>query len=104
MAERNGSGVRGVILDERTTLTLGEICRACDAHAELVIELVEEGIIEPVRPDERTLRFHGHALIRARRAIRLVRDLRVNLPGAALVLDLLDELDELRAFARAPRD
>lgn len=104
MAGRDNNPLRGVVLDEQAVLTLGDLCRACDAHAELVIELVEEGIIEPVGRDARAPQFHGHALIRARRAIRLVRDLRVNLPGAALVLDLLDELDELRAVSRRSRD
>ena len=104
MAGQDQNGVRGVVLDERAVLTLGELCAACGTHAEVVIELVEEGIIEPVRRDEANLYFHGYALVRARRAIRLVRDLRVNLPGAALVLDLLDELDALRAVRREPND
>jgi chaperone modulatory protein CbpM len=102
MAGQDQKGVRGVVLDERTTITLGELCAACGTHAEVVIELVEEGIIEPVQRDGDNLHFHGYALIRARRAIRLVRDLRVNLPGAALVLDLLDELDSLRAARPGP--
>ncbi|MBT9477058.1 MAG: MerR family transcriptional regulator, partial [Polaromonas sp.] len=36
-------------------------------------------------------------LQRARVALRLQTDLDVNLAGAALALELLDELDELRA-------
>jgi chaperone modulatory protein CbpM len=36
-------------------------------------------------------------LQRARVALRLQNDLDVNLAGAALALELLDELDELRA-------
>ena len=35
------------------------------------------------------------------RVIRLQHDLRVNLAGAALALDLLDEIDQLRARLRA---
>jgi len=38
---------------------------------------------------------------RARRAIRLSRDLDVNLPGVGLALELLDELEDLRVRVRA---
>jgi chaperone modulatory protein CbpM len=41
-------------------------------------------------------RFSGAALRRARIALRLERDLGVNLPGVALALDLLEELQRLR--------
>ena len=38
-------GIEGVILEEMTELTLADVCRACTAHAESIIELVDEGII-----------------------------------------------------------
>jgi chaperone modulatory protein CbpM len=44
--------------------------------------------------------FSGCALLRARAALRLVRDLEVSVAGAALVLDLLDEIETLRARLR----
>ena len=43
---------------------------------------------------QRLLQGHGR---RARTAIRLQRDLDINLAGAALVLELLDEIDTLRS-------
>lgn len=42
-------------------------------------------------------RFSGSALRRLRRAMSLSRDLEVNPPGVALALDLLDEIEALRA-------
>jgi len=39
-------------------------------------------------------------LQRARTALRLTHDLELNAPGAALVLDLLDQIDTLRARLR----
>jgi chaperone modulatory protein CbpM len=62
-----------------------------------VISLVEESIIEPQGDDMRLWRFSGASLVRARTALRIQRDLGVNLAGIALVLDLIEELESLRA-------
>jgi chaperone modulatory protein CbpM len=95
MGERSNASVRGVVLDERVTFTLSEFCQACGVQRELVIEMVEEGVIEPAAKDAAEWRFYGQSLVRAQTALRLVRDLDVNWPGAALALDLLEELDRL---------
>ena len=42
-------------------------------------------------------------MTRAQKALKLVRDLRVNWPGAALALDLLDEVERLRVEQRRVR-
>ena len=87
----------GVILEEQTQLTLVEISRGCAVHAECIVELVEEGVLAPVGHDPRTWRFTGVQLRRASIALRLQRDLGINLAGVALALDLLDELNAVRA-------
>ncbi len=86
----------GLLLDEETTLSLGELSRACTVHAEWIIELVDEGILEPAGEDVTHWRFSGPSLQRARTAMRLQQDLEINLAGAALVLDLLEEIETLR--------
>ena len=86
----------GTVIEE-DTLTLGQLCRACGVHADWIISLVEESIIEPQGQDIRLWRFSGASLVRARSALRLQRDLGVNLAGIALALDLMDELESLRA-------
>jgi len=86
----------GTVIEE-DTLTLGQLCRACGVHADWIISLVEESIIEPQGEDIRLWRFSGASLVRARSALRLQRDLGVNLAGIALALDLMDELERLRA-------
>jgi chaperone modulatory protein CbpM len=88
--------VQGVLLDRRISFSFGELCSACAVRKELVIEMVYEGVIDAEGTDPEEWKFHGEALIRARRAIRLVRDLRLNWPGAALALDLLEELERAR--------
>lgn len=88
--------IQGVVLDRRLRLTIDEFCSACGASREMVVEMIQEGVIEPAEGRGEQLRLHGEALVRARRAMRLVRDLRVNWPGAALALELLDEIERMK--------
>jgi len=88
--------IEGLLLDEQCTLTLGELSRACRVHAEWLVELVEQGILEPSGSELREWRFSGTSIARVLRAHRLQRDLGVNLAGVALALDLLDEISRLR--------
>lgn len=91
--------LRGEVLEEEVELGLPELCRSCRLHAEQVFELVAEGIIEPVG-DPARWRFSGASLRRVQVALTLQRDLGVNSAGAALALDLLDEMEALRARLR----
>jgi chaperone modulatory protein CbpM len=92
------------LLDERLRFTLRDMCRICGVHAEFLMDLVEEGVIVPQPPPGRRSRgrqpihwhFDGVAVVRVQRAVRLQEDLGVNLPGVALALELLDELETLR--------
>ena len=88
------------VMEDMVELTLQELCRACAADSDIIIELVDEGVIESVvievgQPPE-LWRFTGLHLQRAKVALRLRRDLGVNFAGAALVLQLMDELAALR--------
>lgn len=85
----------GTIIEE-DVLTLGQLCRVCGVHADWIVGLVEEGIIEPGGNDIRRWRFSGGTVARARSALRMQRDLGVNLAGIGLALDLMDELENLR--------
>jgi chaperone modulatory protein CbpM len=85
----------GTIIED-DPLTLGQLCRACGTHADWVVGLVEEGIIEPDGKELRLWRFSGVSLVRVRSALRLQRDLGVNLAGIGLALDLMEELESLR--------
>lgn len=85
-------------------IRLRELCRVCGVSAELVIDLVEEGILEPTGHDRAEPVFAAVAVRRVRVVRRLQRDLGVNHAGAGLALDLLDELRDLRARVRALED
>ncbi len=89
------------ILEEQTELTLADLCRACDVHTERIIELVDVGVLEPQGREPARWRFGGASLHRARIVLRLQRDLDIDLAGAALALQLLDEIESLRSRLRA---
>jgi chaperone modulatory protein CbpM len=88
------------ILDDDVEVTLGELCRICQVSAERVLELVDEGIVEPQGHEIAHWRFRAISIRRARSALRLQRDLGVNTAGAALALDLLEELEAMRVRLR----
>lgn len=85
----------GILVEDTNTFTLVELSRICDKPAEWILGLVEEGVIEPVG-DRNHWQFPGHCLRRIRIVQRLESDLGVNLAGAALAVDLLEELEVLR--------
>lgn len=86
----------GDILEEDVELTLAELCHACQLPAETVLTLVDSGIIEPHGRNPDNWRFYGVSIRRVHCALRLERDLGVNTAGAALALDLLEEIERLR--------
>ncbi len=89
-----------IIDAQGSRFTLHEICERGECHAEFVLKMVSYGIIEPVETrtglETRYWQFDLAALMRLRKAIRLQRDLRINLPGLAMSLDLLDEVESMR--------
>jgi chaperone modulatory protein CbpM len=101
MAEQENSTISVELIDEQATFTLAELCRCFDVQAEVIEELVEQGILEPVGQEGRHWCFPSSALRRTRVTLHLRRDLGVNLAGAALALDLLERIEELDARLRA---
>ncbi len=116
MSDESRTPVQGPVVEEQIEFTLVELSRAVGADEEQITTLIVEGVIDPIVPSgepqpphgERTIaasrfaaraqwRFSGAALRRARLAMNLARDLEVNPPGVALALDLIDEIEALRA-------
>ncbi len=92
MSHTFDSDVRGVVLDARVTFAADEFCRLCGIRRSMLVEMVDEGVVEPVH-DAPEWHFDGVSVTRAQRALRLVEDLGVNWPGAALAIDLLERLE-----------
>lgn len=84
------------IIETRHEMSLAELCEVCTVTSERIVQLVDEGLVEPVGREPAEWRFSGHSVRRVVVAERLSRDLRLNAAGAALVLDLLDEVTQLR--------
>jgi len=98
----NQNILEGILLDDKVELTIDELCRACSSSEDWVIGLVEVGAIEPVgqqvvRAQAAQWRFPASSLQRAQIAMRLQRDLDINLSGIALALDLLNEIEVLKS-------
>lgn len=76
-------------------LTIREISVSFDVEQETIIEIVNEGIVPLQKNQENELLFDNDAYHRIRTVLQLHRDLGVNIAGAALVLELLNEIDAL---------
>ena len=94
----------GKVLDEQEELTLAEVCQACQVSTEQIIEIVAEGVIDPLGEEPLNWRFQSISIKRIRFVLHVKQDLGVNVAGAALALDLLEELEELRSRVRRYND
>ncbi len=100
MSDSSGHLTDAVIVEDEVQFTLVELSRVCHADSEFLVALVHEGVLVPRGGEPRTWLFGGSSLKRAAVALRLTRDLEINVAGAAVVLDLLDEIDLLKAQLR----
>ena len=82
----------GKIVDDENDLTLQQICETCRTDSKLIVEMVEEGIVEPEGKEISSWRFSYSCVETVRIVVRMQKDLRVNLPGAALALQLLERV------------
>ncbi len=88
---------QGVIVEEELSFTLDGLARACGTQREWLVELVGVGLLEPRGGGPEQWRFAGPELRTARTASRLAVDLELGAAGAALVLELLCQIEALRA-------
>ena len=100
MAHENASPLEGSSIDEESELSLGELCRHCGMRAEAVEAMVEEGILIPRGQAPRGWSFSYRSVRIVRRVVHFQRDLGVNLAGAALAMDLLDQIEALETRVR----
>jgi chaperone modulatory protein CbpM len=72
----------------------------CAVEERHIVEFVEEGVLHVVDISSEW-RFTGDAVRRTRLALRLERDLELNLAGVALAVELIDEISQLRRELKA---
>ncbi len=87
----------GSVIGDEGVLALEELARACGAEAEWIVELVAVGVLEPQGTEASRWRFRAADLTCARRVARLQRDFGATIEAAAVMIDLLQQIDQLRA-------
>jgi chaperone modulatory protein CbpM len=86
----------GEVLSEDHKLTLQDICESCGLSESTVRTYIEESVIE-VQGDDVTLwRFSEVSVVQIQKVHRLERDLRLNPAGAALTLELMSQIEDLK--------
>lgn len=87
-----------VIVYDEQLVSLTELCRNHALSAEHLLTMVEYGIIEPLDHQSSPIQwqFTGNCSLRLQRALRLQHDLDLNIAGAALAIELLDEIKLLK--------
>jgi chaperone modulatory protein CbpM len=103
MSSSEDQALAGAIFEETALLTVEDLSRMCAVEERRIVEFVEEGVLSVVEIDTVEWHFTGAALRRARLALRLERDLELNLAGVALALELMEELQTLRRELEARR-
>lgn len=91
--------VIGIALEE-SCLTLEQLAAACAVEPAWVVRLVDEGLFPAMPGPAEQWRFGAAALTRARRIREIERGFDAVPELAALVADMLEEMDELRAALR----
>jgi chaperone modulatory protein CbpM len=89
----------GTLLED-ACLSLEELSRACAVPPDWVIAHVHEGLLPRPAEAPSAWRFSSRDLWRARQILRFERDFDAVPELAALVADLLDELEQMRTRLR----
>ncbi|MEW2418488.1 chaperone modulator CbpM [Streptomyces sp. NPDC046866] len=102
MAEhpRNGAATYPIVracARRRARATLGEFAAVTGLHPELVRRYVALGLLEPDGDPAGGTWFGSAHLVRVARIQRLRTDLGLNYTAVAVVLDLLERIEELEA-------
>lgn len=100
MADTASDVFDGIVVEEEIVFSLSGLCQAAGASPAQVLALVDEGVLQPTGDAPQYWAFAGHSLRTTRAALRLNTDLALGTAGAALVLDLLEEISALRARLR----
>ncbi len=98
MSRNEEEVLSGSIFEETTEITIVELCDVCSVGRTTIDEMIDEGILEPTHSNRDQLPYQS--VQRTRTVIHLQRDLGVNLAGAALALQLLERIEELRRQLR----
>jgi len=102
-SDKSRSGtLSGDLVEQDQELTLDDLCSRCSLKVEHVVAYVQEGVLDARGRKPAEWRFRISSIRRVRTAVRLQRDLGVNLAGAALALELLERIARLESRSQFP--
>ncbi|MGK0249518.1 MAG: chaperone modulatory protein CbpM [Oleispira sp.] len=79
-----------------TYLSFTEVCVQTGAAENVVNEIIEQGIVEPIGSSSSEWQFSPTMLVLTKKAVRMHQDLNVDWAGVALAIELLDEMEQLK--------
>ena len=88
------------LLGEADWIAVTDVCRLCLIDMTEVVELIELGVVTSRGPTPDEWLVPAASLPRLRIAGRLIRDLGVNVTGAALAVELLESRGDLERQLR----
>jgi chaperone modulatory protein CbpM len=88
--------VVGVLIEDATTFSYTEICHQYQIPEEFLIEMIEYGVFPVTSFQKEHIALDAKSLKRLESAFRLHRDLDINVPGVALAVELLEEVEKMR--------
>jgi chaperone modulatory protein CbpM len=89
----------GVVVDE-AWMPLEQVAAVCRVEPEWLLKHIEEELLPGVTSISGTWHFSRPSVLRARRMRQLERDFDAGPELAALVSDMLEEMDRLRRLVR----
>lgn len=88
--------VVGVLIEATHTYSFIEVCHRYHIPEALLQEMLEEGLFSAQHTEKHHMLIDQKALQRIESALRLHNDLGINMPGAALTLDLLEKIEKMQ--------
>lgn len=86
----------GQLMDEVSSISYVEICEKYQLSETELLDMMEHGLLEYPAQTLQKARCDQYALAKIQAACRLQQDLGLNMAGVVLVLDMLEELEQLR--------
>lgn len=82
--------------DVTIILDISDMCSSADISDEILIEVVELGIISPRNKNSTHWQFDNSALYELKHALRIQREFELDWPGTALTLHLFKQIEQLK--------
>lgn len=83
-------------MNENVIYTTYAICHTHNLNKDIINEMVSWGIADPMGDNPDNWLFTQNDFERIERAIRFRKELDINIPGAALAIELIEEIKHLR--------